>query len=108
MNNIITNWNHILEESERLGMPSNKTRGILREYLQTLILSEIYNQKISSKLSFIGGTSLRLIRNLNRFSEDLDFDNLGANDIQLEDAFQNVSKKLVGINIKNEFHFKIL
>src|SRR3989344_346613 len=53
MNNIITNWQNILEESKSLGMPSDKKRGILREYLQTLILSEVYSQKVSKKLTMM-------------------------------------------------------
>ncbi len=108
MNNIITNWKNIIEESERLGMPADKKRGILREYLQTIILSEIYSQKASSKLSFIGGTSLRLIRNLNRFSEDLDFDNLGVTNDEIERLFLNSSKSLTSMNIENEFSMKIV
>ena len=89
-------------------MPSDKKRGILREYLQTLILSEVYSQKVSKKLSFIGGTSLRLIRNLNRFSEDLDFDNLGLSDSETRSVFSTASRKLTMMNIDVEFSFKII
>lgn len=47
---------------------------ILKEYLQLMILDFISTSSFSSKLSFIGGTSLRLIHHIDRFSEDLDFD----------------------------------
>ncbi len=50
-------------------------RGILREYLQYLILEIIFSTDISRKLSFLGGTCLRIVHGIRRFSEDLDFDN---------------------------------
>lgn len=50
-------------------------RGILREYLQYLVLEIIFDTNISSKLSFLGGTCLRIVHGIKRFSEDIDFDN---------------------------------
>jgi len=52
-------------------------RNILREYLQYRVLDIIFNSKISSKLSFLGGTAIRMLYGNTRFSEDLDFDNFG-------------------------------
>lgn len=49
---------------------------VMREYLQILFLSAIYEQKESSKIYFKGGTALRLLLNSFRFSEDLDFTSL--------------------------------
>ncbi|MDH5400714.1 MAG: nucleotidyl transferase AbiEii/AbiGii toxin family protein [Cyclobacteriaceae bacterium] len=50
-------------------------RFILREYLQYKILEIIYDSPYEHKLSFLGGTCLRIVYNNSRFSEDLDFDN---------------------------------
>jgi predicted nucleotidyltransferase component of viral defense system len=50
-------------------------RFIIREYLQYKILEIIFETPYESKLSFLGGTCLRIIHNNSRFSEDLDFDN---------------------------------
>jgi len=50
-------------------------RNIMREYLQYKILEIIFNSRWASKLSFLGGTALRIIHENTRFSEDLDFDN---------------------------------
>jgi predicted nucleotidyltransferase component of viral defense system len=50
-------------------------RGLIREYLQYNILAIIFSHKIGSKLSFLGGTNLRIVHGLKRFSEDIDFDN---------------------------------
>ncbi len=45
----------------------------LREYLQHVILRVLFEQKDLQNLIFHGGTALRIIHGLNRFSEDLNF-----------------------------------
>lgn len=59
-------------------------RFILREYLQYKILEILFENEHAHKLSFLGGTCLRIIHQQQRFSEDLDFDNfnLTQNDFQ--------------------------
>lgn len=47
---------------------------MLKEYLQLLILDFISATPYVEKITFIGGTNLRLIKGIDRFSEDLDFD----------------------------------
>ncbi|HEY5510067.1 MAG TPA: nucleotidyl transferase AbiEii/AbiGii toxin family protein [Prolixibacteraceae bacterium] len=47
---------------------------ILKEYLQLLILDFLSTTPYIGKIVFIGGTNLRLVKGLDRFSEDLDFD----------------------------------
>ena len=64
----------ILEFADSYGMPADKKRGILREYYQARIIQKLYAKEDSKNLSFIGGTALGLLRNIDRFSEDLDFD----------------------------------
>lgn len=49
-------------------------RYMLKEYLQLLILDRLATTPFINKVSFIGGTNLRLIQGTDRFSEDLDFD----------------------------------
>ena len=55
-------------------MSQSKKGNILREYVQTKILVKLYSYKESKDIFFVGGTSLRILRGLDRFSEDLDFD----------------------------------
>ena len=45
----------------------------LREYRQQVILREMFEMDLLGELVFHGGTALRIIHDLNRFSEDLDF-----------------------------------
>ena len=49
-------------------------RLVLKEYLQLLILEHLESYKYAPKLTFIGGTCLRHVYGIDRFSEDLDFD----------------------------------
>lgn len=47
---------------------------ILKEYFQLLILDFLSSTPFIKKITFIGGTNLRLVKGIDRFSEDLDFD----------------------------------
>lgn len=47
---------------------------ILKEYLQLMILDYLSSTTHIRKMAFIGGTNLRLVKGIDRFSEDLDFD----------------------------------
>ncbi len=67
---------------------------LLREYFQYKILEIIYDSKWSNRLVFMGGTSLRIVHSLNRFSEDLDFDNLGLTQKNFRELTQFIVKKL--------------
>jgi predicted nucleotidyltransferase component of viral defense system len=46
---------------------------LLREYLQAFILRSLHESNAFDSLSFVGGTALRFLHGLPRFSEDLDF-----------------------------------
>lgn len=46
----------------------------LKEYVQLMTLDYLSSTPYARKLAFIGGTNLRLIKRIDRFSEDLDFD----------------------------------
>lgn len=52
-------------------------RYLLREYLQYKILGIIFDSGFSGKLAFMGGTAIHILHGNTRFSEELDFDNLG-------------------------------
>jgi len=47
---------------------------MLKEYVQLLILDFLSASAYVGKIVFIGGTNLRLVKGIDRFSEDLDFD----------------------------------
>lgn len=83
-------YDALIEQAKARGMPLTKMRGILREYVQILILKELYKTESGKKLYFTGGTYLRLAHNIKRFSEDLDF-----NTKEIKKAeFGNLIKKI--------------
>ena len=56
------------------GFPTREEKlNHLRETLQILILKIIYDTGYFRNLSFVGGTALRFLYDLRRFSEALDF-----------------------------------
>ncbi|MBK7599828.1 MAG: nucleotidyl transferase AbiEii/AbiGii toxin family protein [Acidobacteria bacterium] len=46
---------------------------LLREYLQAHILRSLHECEAFRSVAFVGGTALRFLHGLQRFSEDLDF-----------------------------------
>jgi predicted nucleotidyltransferase component of viral defense system len=69
-------------------------KAIIREYLQFKILQAIFESKQASKLSFLGGTALRIMYGNNRFSEDIDLDNFGLSWLAFGDMVQKVKRFL--------------
>lgn len=69
-------------------------RNLLREYLQYKILSAIFDSEFADKLSFLGGTAIHVIHSNARFSEDLDFDNMGLNRKNFETLTKAVFRKI--------------
>ncbi|MBF0384614.1 MAG: nucleotidyl transferase AbiEii/AbiGii toxin family protein [Candidatus Omnitrophica bacterium] len=95
----------LLEQAKLRGMPANKMRGVLREYLQILILNEIYKSRPGRTLFFTGGTYLRLVHGLKRFSEDLDFYSNLISQKQFELLMKSVSLELSRVGIKSTVKF---
>ncbi len=57
---------------EEVKEPSLKIN-ILREYMQALALRSFHESEAFTQLAFVGGTALRFVFQLPRFSEDIDF-----------------------------------
>ena len=55
------------------GHSTLQKKNIIREYLQAYILRSLYNNNFFQYCTFHGGTCLRFVYNIKRFSEDLDF-----------------------------------
>lgn len=52
----------------------NFAAAMLKEYVELVALEYLSSCKYNDRLTFIGGTNLRLTKGIDRFSEDLDFD----------------------------------
>ena len=98
-------YDSLIEQAKSREMPSTKIRGILREYLQILILKELYRIEAGRKLYFTGGTYLRLVRNTKRFSEDLDFNTNKITKKEFEDLLENIKKELKRVGLESHIAF---
>jgi len=55
------------------GVPQGQRRNILREYVQAHVLYSLQAVRAFERIAFLGGTALRFLYGLHRYSEDLDF-----------------------------------
>lgn len=82
-------------------------KNILREYIQHKILEIIYSTQYGRKMIFMGGTAIRIVHGHNRFSEDLDFDNMQLTRKDFENLTEIIQRQLLlegyRVEIKNIF-----
>lgn len=73
----------------------------LREYLQLLILRIIDEKGFFQNIAFVGGTALRILYDLRRFSEDLDFCLVQSKHYSFNKLLESISKELElqGLNV---------
>ncbi|MFH1846906.1 MAG: nucleotidyl transferase AbiEii/AbiGii toxin family protein [Candidatus Omnitrophota bacterium] len=98
-------YESLIEQGKVRGMPGTKMRGILREYLQVLILKELYKTEKGKDFYFTGGTYLRLLHNLKRFSEDLDFNTANITEKEFENLLEKMKKELKRTGLECEVKF---
>lgn len=75
---------------------------MLREYLQYKILDVIFAHDASRKLIFIGGTALRIVHGISRFSEDLDFDNAHITESEFRSIGETIHAMFQKENVRSE------
>jgi len=63
----------VIKQQFKFGMSMNQKLNVTREFLQILTLKIMNDKKLFDQMAFVGGTSLRILYDLRRFSEDLDF-----------------------------------
>jgi hypothetical protein len=68
---------------------------LLREYLQALVLRSLHESEAFVHLAFVGGTALRFVSALPRFSEDLDFSLHRAEGYRPETWMKKIKNDLV-------------
>ena len=86
------------EQAIRIGRESGtdrERRNALREYLQHVLLRGLFDARLLGELVFHGGTALRILHDLARFSEDLDFHTRAdAEPFDLVDHLDGVRSKI--------------
>lgn len=93
----------ILKKAKK-GRHSQEKLNLLREELHHLILQEVDRKRGFKNLCFVGGTALRMIYGLDRFSEDLDFSVSlqGKGSFSLEPLAKGVAQSLQAFGIDCE------
>lgn len=64
---------------------------MVKEYIQLMVLDYLSATPYIKKLAFIGGTNLRFVKGIDRWSEDLDFDCRGM----LNEEFMEMTDKVI-------------
>jgi len=67
-------------------VPPEDRRNLAREYLQVYLLRLLQEANATEQMAFVGGTALRLLYQLPRFSEDLDFSLVAARGVAAFDS----------------------
>jgi len=87
-------------------LTQNQNLNRVREYLQAYFLNIVYKNKFYQNLVFTGGTALRFIYRINRFSEDLDFSlSIKAKNYNFTDMVKNILQefKLAGYDLEIKY-----
>jgi hypothetical protein len=80
----------------------------LKEVFQEIALLGLYQGNFFEKAAFYGGTALRILHGLPRFSEDLDFTLLQkSNDFDIEQYFSSIVDEFEALGIKIDIAKKV-
>ena len=109
MHTLTKSLKNIVDDGKEKGYEESKIRVMLKEYLQNIILYILYNNVETSKLIFYGGSCLRKIYGLDRFSEDLDFENPDKVPLDIlpriiEEYFNTIKMKGVECKVQKSEH----
>lgn len=93
MNNLIFELKNIVNENQEKNLPSEVIQNLLKEYLHYFVLDYIYSSEFKSMV-FYGGSALRVLFDLPRLSEDIDFEADEKVDLkELAKGLENYFKK---------------
>ena len=81
---------NLIKEKKKEGIAKDIIRNLLKETLQFYVLDFIYNSAYGRNLIFCGGSTLRICYDLNRLSEDLDFDLMKEEKINKEQLVKDI------------------
>jgi len=97
----------LIEIKKNYSYPDGFDRSILREYLQYKILNILFKSDFGEKISFLGGTAIKICYGGRRFSEDLDFDNFNLTEEEFREMSIKIQKELslegYEVEIRNVF-----
>lgn len=76
---------------------------LVKEHVELMVLDHLTHSPLVPKLRFIGGTNLRLVKGIDRFSEDIDFDCTGVTREEFNSMTDSVLNHLsrCGLNVES-------
>ena len=96
----------VIKQQFKPGMSINQKLNVTREFLQILTLKILNDKKCFENIAFVGGTSLRILYDIKRFSEDLDFSIIKKQKYNFDKIHRELSKefKLYGLAFEANPH----
>lgn len=96
----------VIKQQFKKGMSVNQKLNVAREFLQVLTLKILNEKKFFEQMAFVGGTSLRILYDIRRFSEDLDFSLIKKEKYDFDKIHHELSKefKLYGLAFEAQPH----
>jgi predicted nucleotidyltransferase component of viral defense system len=86
--------------------PADQKINVLREYLQILILKILSDKKVFNNIVFVGGTALRILYGLRRYSEDLDFSLVNRKGYDFVSVLEYLKQELKLLNFNVDINYK--
>lgn len=80
---------------------------LMREYLQVYALRTMFEKGRFSQVAFLGGTALRFLENMPRFSEDLDFSTTVGTGYDFEKILSEIKNEFVAANYSIYIKFNV-
>lgn len=96
----------VIENKIKKGKSREEKTNILREFLQILTLKILRDKNAFLNIAFIGGTCLRILYDLKRYSEDLNFSLTSKKGYSFLTLLENLKKELELYNIQTDFKYK--
>jgi predicted nucleotidyltransferase component of viral defense system len=96
----------VLRQQFTAAMSAEEKTNRVREFLQILVLKILADKGFFRNLAFVGGTALRILYDLRRFSEDLDFSLMDKKGYNFETLVALVRKELTLFGIESETTLK--
>ncbi len=84
----------------------NAKLNAMREYLQAYILRTMYDEGLFRSAAFLGGTALRFLYGLPRFSEDLDFSSTGKQPVNFAALLKKIMSELAASGYNASLAYK--
>jgi predicted nucleotidyltransferase component of viral defense system len=94
--------NELLQQRLAKGASDEEKLNKTREFLQILLLKIMFDRGAFDHLAFVGGTALRILYGLRRYSEDLDFSLVKKTGYNFKDLLHQLAYELKQYNMAVE------